>query len=90
MTKPSQWSEHKGLAAAILHDRQARRKVLGNFAILMLLLLIVGVCGIDHWLSQSLWRFLIYWATCGALTVFVIMFALYDVLAVIREEREKH
>ena len=34
-----------------------------------------------------MWMFLLWWGGCAMVTCLVLMFALYDALAVIREER---
>jgi hypothetical protein len=48
-----------------------------------------GLWLIDRWLAENLWYFLGWWAFCGLNTLVLILFALYDALAVIREERGK-
>ena len=85
----SRWSENKGLARAILHDRVMRRRVMGYFLLAMMVVFAVGLWVIPGWLNKDPWRFLIYWAVCGAQAVFLVMFAVYDACAVIKEEREK-
>ena len=42
------------------------------------------------WLKADVWRFIIWWGGCGLLAIFVVLFALYDVMRVIREERDGH
>ncbi len=83
------WEAQKNLARMILHDRQERRKVLFRMVMTALLMMAAGLWVIDGWLEQNPWRFLMWWAGCGFLTVIVLLFALYDALAVIREERAK-
>lgn len=85
----SKWSEHKGLAQAILHDRTMRRRVMSRFLLLLLVVFALGLWGIDKWLAGNIWRFFLYWAGCGALTLFILIFAVYDACAVIREERDR-
>lgn len=53
-------------------------------------MLALGLWGIDGWLWSSPWRAIIWWGACGLGTLFVILFTLYDALAVIREERAGH
>jgi len=77
------------ISRAILHDRITRRKWLGSSAFLMLGLFALGLWGIDGWLSQSLTRFGLWWLGVAVLTLVVMLFALYDALAVIREERDQ-
>lgn len=78
-----------GIARAILRDRAARRRVLGQMLTGALALMAVGLWGIGGWLQESLLRFALWWGVCGVITVVVMLLALYDALAVIREEREK-
>lgn len=85
----SQWSQNKGLARAILHDRSMRRRVINRFLLLLLIVFALGLWGIDDWLKGNIWRFFLYWAGCGALTLFILVFAVYDACAVIREERDR-
>jgi hypothetical protein len=44
---------------------------------------------VDAFLSKNAWMFLLWWAFCFFLACVLVMFALYDVLAVMREERGK-
>lgn len=82
------WENCKGIASAILQDRSARRKVIARLLMISLLMMAAGLWWIDGWLAVDLWRFLIWWAGCAGLTCFVMLFALYDALRVLREERE--
>jgi hypothetical protein len=84
------WSDSKLLARAILHDRTARRKVLARMLVFVLVLLALGLWVIDDWLAGSLWWFLLWWSGCALITCVLMLFALYDALASVREEREKH
>ena len=83
------WSDSKGLARAILHDRAERRKWLGRMALVPLAMLGIGLWALDEWIWESPWRVLFWWGGCTLATLVVILFALYDALAVVREEREK-
>lgn len=83
------WTDSKLIARAILHDRAARRKVIGRLLLFDLLLMAAGLWLIDDWLAKDPWRFLLWWGGCALATGLVLLFALYDSLAVIREEREK-
>ena len=87
----SRWSENKGLARAILHDRTMRRRVINRFLLLLLTVFALGLWGIDGWLQEKghIWRFVIYWSGCGALGLFVMILGVYDACAVIREERDR-
>ena len=83
------WSDSKGLARAILHDRAERRKWLGRMALVPLAMLGIGLWALDGWIWESPWRVLFWWGGCTLATLVVILFALYDALAVVREERAK-
>ena len=88
--KPDSWSASTGLARAILHDRAERRKWLGRMALVPLAMLGIGLWLIDGWIWDSPWRVLLWWGGCALITCVVMLFAVYDALAVIREERAKH
>lgn len=83
------WEDCKGIARAILHDRAARRKVIGRMLMAALLMMAAGLWLIDGWLAASVPRFVIWWGGCATLTCVVMLFAVYDALAVVREERGK-
>jgi hypothetical protein len=87
--QPSEWESSKMLSKAILHDRTTRRKLLGWAALLMLALFAIGLWVIQTWLAQSLLRFTLWWLGCAVYTGVVMLFALYDALRAVREEREK-
>jgi hypothetical protein len=82
------WDSSTGLARAILHDRKERRKWLGCMTLLPLGMIGVGLSGISEWIWENPWRVLLWWGGCALATLVVILFALYDVLAVMREERK--
>ena len=83
------WDDCKGIARAILHDRAARRKIIGRMLMASLLMMAAGLWLIDAWLAASVPRFVIWWGACAALTCVVMLFAVYDALAVVREERDR-
>ena len=85
----SGWGVCKGLAREILRDRAQRRRILANLLLLALGLMATGLWLLDHWLSANPWRFLLWWGACAAITSVTMLFALYDCLAVIREERAR-
>ncbi|MEO5913681.1 MAG: hypothetical protein ABIS50_05580 [Luteolibacter sp.] len=87
--KPRPWSSSTGLARAILHDRMERRKWLVYLMLVPLGMLAVGLWIIDAWIWSNPWHVLLWWGGCAVATCVVMLFALYDVLAVVREEREK-
>ena len=87
--KSGAWSDSTALARAILHDRAERRKWLGRMVLVPLLMLGVGLWVLNGWIWESPWRVLFWWGGCTLATLVVILFALYDALAVVREERQK-
>lgn len=86
--KASSWAVSKGLAGEILRHRGDRRRFMARVLMLVLALLAGGLWVIDGWLTANVWRFLLWWGACAALTGFLLLLACYDLLAVIREERE--
>jgi hypothetical protein len=85
---PDDWQASKGLARGILHDRALRRKAIARVLALLLAVFAIGLWVIPEWLQGNLWRFVLWWGGCGLLSVFLVVFAFYDLLRVIREERE--
>lgn len=86
---PTDWEASKALAKAILHDRATRRRAMGRSVLLLLAVFAIGLWGIDGLLRAELWRFVAWWGGCGLLAIFVVLFAVYDACAVIREERDR-
>jgi len=87
--EPSDWESSKGIAKILLLNRVERRKYLGRFLAVTLLWMVLGLCVIDEWLAEDALRFLLWWGACGVLALILVVFALYDALSVIREEREQ-
>lgn len=83
------WKNDKLVARAILRDRTARRKLIARMLLLALVLMAAGLWLIDDWLAKNPRWFLLWWGACAVITSLMMLFALYDALAVIREEREK-
>ncbi|TAE92987.1 MAG: hypothetical protein EAZ81_01225 [Verrucomicrobia bacterium] len=77
------------LAKSILSDRSVRRKWLGSFALILVLGFAAGTSVLSAWLSHSIWRFFLYWMALLGWALLVIVFALYDALCAVREERER-
>jgi predicted tellurium resistance membrane protein TerC len=86
---PSDWHSSKGIAKSMLRDRVTRRRTLGYALFVVLAWLGIGMWGIDEWLAGSAMRFLVWCSVCMLLTLMLVIFALYDALRVIREERSK-
>ena len=84
------WKNDKLVARAILRDRTARRKLIARMLLFALVLMAAGLWLIDDWLAKNPWWFLLWWGACAVITSLMMLFALYDALAVICEEREKH
>jgi polyferredoxin len=86
----ARWTDSKLIARAILHDRAARRKVIWRMLMAALLMMAAGLWLVDGLLARSPWYFLLWWGACAVLTCLVLGFALYDALAVLREERDRN
>jgi peptidoglycan biosynthesis protein MviN/MurJ (putative lipid II flippase) len=85
----SRWKDYKLVSRAILRDRSARRKMIARMLLFALAQMAVGLWAIEGWLAQNPWRFLLWWGACAMVTAAVMIFAFYDALAVIREERDR-
>jgi len=84
------WVISVGVARMILVDRGQRRKLMWRALVGLLGLFAGGLWVIDGWLRGGIWRFVGWWGACGVLAVFVFLLAVYDALAVIREERARY
>ncbi len=90
MQNGADWQDSARIAKMILHDRAMRRKWLAGFLMVPVLMLAAGLWIINGWLAEGVWRFILWWGGCALATCVVLLFALYDALAVIREERDRH
>jgi hypothetical protein len=86
----SEWQRCKAIARAILHDRAERRKVTGRVLFATLLMMAAGLWLVDGWLARNPLAFLAWWVGVMLGTLGTMLLAVYDALAVIREERDKH
>jgi len=78
-----------GLARMILQSRELRRKVLFQLVLVLAIIVALGAWPLSDWLGESVWLFLIWWGFCMLYGVMIILLALYDMAAVVKEEREK-
>ncbi len=83
----SDWESSKAIAKGILRDRTMRRRWIGRWLLITLVWMAVGLWGIEAWLAEEAVRFLLWWGACGVLAVGLMIFALYDSVSVVREER---
>ncbi len=83
------WTLSKAIAMVTLADRTKRRRLMTGLLVFILAYFSLGNWPLDSWLSGGLWRMLIYWGILGLLCLFLILFALFDALAAIGEERRK-
>ena len=72
----------------ILHSREMRRKVLFQLVLVLLVIVGLGAWPLANWLSSNAWLFLIWWGASMLYGLMIILLALYDMLAVVNEERE--
>lgn len=89
MGSAGDWELSKALARAILHDRGQRRKWLGRWLLLTVAWMASGLWVVDGLLSKNALMFVLWWVFCFFLALGLVVFALYDVLAVMREEGKK-
>ena len=78
-----------GLARMILQSRELRRKVLFQLVIALVVVAVLGAWPLANWLGQNVWLFLAWWGFCMLYGLMIILLAIYDMAAVIKEEREK-
>ncbi|MGB0774323.1 MAG: hypothetical protein ACPG32_10470 [Akkermansiaceae bacterium] len=78
-----------GLAKMILHTRAMRRKMLFQLVIFLVVLVALGAWPLSGWLGGNIWLFLVWWGFAMLYGTMVILLAIYDMLAVVKEEREK-
>lgn len=83
------WEADKAVAQAILSDRRTRRSALAVSLVIALAFITLGLWVLDAWLADAIWRFVLWWGACGLVALWVLMFALYDALMSIKEEKEK-
>lgn len=78
-----------GLARMILHSRGMRRKLLFQLVIVLVVVVALGAWPLAGWLGRNVWLFLAWWGFCVVYGILVILLAIYDMAAVVKEEREK-
>ena len=66
-----------------------RRKVLFQLVLVLLVLVCLGAWPLANWLDDNVWLFLTWWVASMIYGLMVILLAIYDMLAVVKEEREK-
>lgn len=83
----SDWESSRDIARVILRDRGRRRQWMGRWLLVTLVWMALGLWVLDGWLAGAAVRFLVWWGFCGVLAIGLMIFALYDSVAVVREER---
>ena len=80
-----------GLAAGwvIIRHRPYRRNLLFGLTLLALLMVFLGAAPLTTLLSQSPFWFAIYWIACFFLVGFVLLLAVYDLIAIRQEHRQR-
>ncbi len=79
----------KAIAEVTLRDRKRRRQFMSGLLLVLIVLFVLGVWPLSNWLGQGLWRFLVFWGGTAFWCCFLLLMAIYDALAVIREEKQK-
>ena len=83
------WQMSRAIAAVTLADRKKRRQCITGLLIFVIAYFALGYWGIDSWLAKGLWRMLFFWGGMVLMLLFLLLFALFDALAAIGEERKK-
>jgi hypothetical protein len=69
------------ISKGIIHDRQMRRKTMFVVMLAALAFVFAGVTFLEGPLRDQPIVFLIFWVSCGWLTLLALLLALYDMLA---------
>ena len=83
------WQMSLAIATVTLGDRGKRRRFITGLLMFIVAYFSMGNWPLDSWLSQGLWRMLIFWGFLALMCLFMILMALFDALAVIGEEKRK-
>jgi hypothetical protein len=77
------------IAAVTLADRRKRRQFISGLLLVIIGVFCLGNWPMKSWVDASLWRMLFWWGGCAFLCMLLVLFALFDALAVIQEEKRK-
>lgn len=77
------------IARLILANRRERRQVMGWLLGVTMAVFVIGLWVIDDWLARRLVAFAVWWGGCAILTIFLMIFAIYDAAKTIQEVREE-
>jgi len=77
------------IAAVTLANRKRRRKFISGLLVLIIGIFALGNWPLEAWIERSLWRMLFWWGGCAFLCLLLVLFAAFDALAVIGEEKRK-
>ena len=83
------WQMSLAIAAVTLADRAKRRRFITGLLVVIVAYFSLGNWPLNSWLSQGLWRMLIFWGFLTLMCLFMMLMAVFDALAVIGEERRK-
>lgn len=80
-----------GLAAGwvIIRHRPYRRNLLFGLTLVTLLMVFLGAAPLTAVLSQRPFAFAVYWIACFFLVGFVLLLAVYDLIAIRQEHRQR-
>lgn len=76
-------------ARAILQVRPLRRKLMFYNVLVVVALVVLGTWPLAGWLEESLWLMALFWGGVMILTIFMMLLALYDMLAVVKEYKDR-
>ncbi len=76
-------------AKLILHTRALRRQVMFIGMLAAMGQVFLGALPLDKFLTERPTLMAIYWLVCLGLVLFIMLLAIYDLLVVRREEKQK-
>jgi formate-dependent nitrite reductase membrane component NrfD len=73
----------------LLRDPKMRRIMMAISIALAAILLVIGLTGLRSWLAphEHPWRFILFWISCGWITVTALLLALFDLLLTRAQDR---
>lgn len=77
------------IAVVTLSDRKKRRKFITGLLMVIIGVFCLGNWPLKSWIDSSLWLMLLWWGGCAFLCLLLVLFAVFDALAVIQEEKRK-
>lgn len=77
------------IAQGVLRGRETRRRLIFWVIVALLAVFALGNWPLAGWLEDWPMRFVLYWAGCMFLALFLFLLGLYDFLCVLKEHNER-